>query len=151
MSNSLQPYGLQHARLPCPSVYPGVCSNSCPLSWWCNHCILCHPLLLPPSVFPKIRVFSSELAVCIRRPKYWSFSFSISPSNEYTGLISFRIDWCDLPVSQFESISFLQLGPVLISIYDYWKKHNSDYTDHMVTTARKLKDSYSLEGKLWPI
>ena len=61
-----------------------------------NHLILCHPLLLLPSIFPSIRVFSSELVLCIRWPKYWSFSFSISPSNEYSGLISFRIDWLDL-------------------------------------------------------
>ena len=61
-----------------------------------NHLILCHPLLLPPSIFPSIRVFSNESALCIRWPKYWSFSFSISPSNEYSGLISFRIDWFDL-------------------------------------------------------
>ena len=61
-----------------------------------NHLILCHPLLLPPSIFPSIRVFSNELAFRIRWPKYWSFSFSISPSNEYSGLISFRIDWLDL-------------------------------------------------------
>ena len=61
-----------------------------------NHLILCHPLLLLPSVFPSIRVFSNELALCIRQPKYWSFSFSIGPSNEYSGLISFRIDWFDL-------------------------------------------------------
>ena len=61
-----------------------------------NHLILCHPLLLLPSVFPSIRVFSNELALCIRQPKYWSFSFSISPPNEYSGLISFRIDWFDL-------------------------------------------------------
>ena len=61
-----------------------------------NHLILCHPLLLPPSIFPSIRVFSSESVLCIRWPKYWSFSFSISPSNEYSGLISFRMDWLDL-------------------------------------------------------
>ena len=61
-----------------------------------NHLILCHPLLLPPSIFPSIRVFSSESALRIRWPKYWSFSFSISPSNEYSGLITFRIDWFDL-------------------------------------------------------
>ena len=61
-----------------------------------NHLILCHPLLLLPSIFPSIRVFSNELVLCIRWPKYWSFSFSISPSNEYSGLISFRTDWCDL-------------------------------------------------------
>ena len=61
-----------------------------------NHLILCHPLLFLPSIFPSIRVFSNELALCIRWPKYWSFSFSISPSNEYSGLIFFRIDWFDL-------------------------------------------------------
>ena len=61
-----------------------------------NHLILCHPLLLPPSIFPSIRVFSNESVLRIRCPKYWSFSFSISPSNEYSGLISFRMDWLDL-------------------------------------------------------
>ena len=61
-----------------------------------NHLILCHPLLLPPSIFPSIRVFSNESVLCIKWPKYWSFSFSISPSNEYSGLISFRMDWFDL-------------------------------------------------------
>ena len=93
ISDSLQPHALQHTRLPCPLPTPGVYSNSCPSSqWWTsNHLILCHPLLLP-SVFPSSRVFSSE-SVCIRWPKYWSFSFSISPSNEYSGLISFRTDW----------------------------------------------------------
>ena len=63
-----------------------------------NHLILCHSLLLPPSIFPRIRVFSNESALCIRWPKYWSFSFNISPSNEHTGLISFRMDWLDLAV-----------------------------------------------------
>ena len=75
-------------RLPCPSLYPRVCSNSCPLSWWC-HLILCHLLLLLPSIFPSIRVFSNELAFCIKWPKYQIFS--ISPSNEYSRLISFRM------------------------------------------------------------
>ena len=61
-----------------------------------NHLILCHPLLLLPSIFPSIRVFSNESVLCIRWPKYWSFSFNMSPSNEYSGLISFRMDWLDL-------------------------------------------------------
>ena len=65
-----------------------------------NHLVLCHPLILPPSTFPNIRVFSSESALCIRWPKYWSFSFSISPSSEHSGLIFFRIDWFDLLVVQ---------------------------------------------------
>ena len=97
-----------------------------------NHLILCHPLLLPPSIFPSIRVFSNEAVLCIRWPKYWSFSFNIIPSNEPSGLISFRIDWSDLavqrdsqessPAPQFESISSLALtllhGSTLTSIHD---------------------------------
>ena len=87
MSNSLQPQGLQHARLPCPSPTPRACSNSCPLSWWCHPTISsCRPLLLLPSTFPSIRVFSNKLALHIRWPKYWSFSFSISPPMNIQGL-----------------------------------------------------------------
>ena len=72
-------------------------SNSCPLSWWCHPTIiLCQPLLLPPSVFPSIRVFANESVLCIRWLTYWSFSFRLSPSNEYSGLISFRMDWLDI-------------------------------------------------------
>ena len=73
-----------------------------------NHLILCHPFLLLPSIFPSIRVFSNESPLCIRQPKYWSFSFSISPSNEYPGLISFKIDWLDLLAVQGTFKSFLQ-------------------------------------------
>ena len=97
VSNSLRPHGLQHTRLPCPSPTPGVYSNSCPFESVIpsNHLILCRPLLLPPSNFPRVRVFSNESVFRIRWPKYWSFSFSISPSNECSGLISFRMDWLD--------------------------------------------------------
>ena len=104
------------------------------------HFILCHPLLLLLSGFLSIRVFLNELALCIRWPKDWSLSFSNSPSSEYSGLISFRIDWFDLlavqgtlkssPTPQFESIdSVLSLlyGPALTSIHDYWKNHSFDY------------------------
>ena len=73
-----------------------------------NHLTLCHPLLLPPSIFPSIRVFSNESVLCIRWPKYWSFSFSISPSNEHPGLISFRMDWLDLLAVQGTLKSLLQ-------------------------------------------
>ena len=73
-----------------------------------NHLILCHPLLLPPSIFPSIRVFSNESILCIRWLKYWNFSFSISPSNEYSGLISFRIDWLDLLAVQGTLKSLVQ-------------------------------------------
>ena len=73
-----------------------------------NHLTLCHPLLLPPSIFPSIRVFSNESVICIRWPKYWSFTFSISPSNEYSGLISFRMGWLDLLAVQGTLKSLLQ-------------------------------------------
>ena len=103
-----------------------------------NHLILCHPLLFLPSIFPGIRVFSNEPVLCIRWPKYWSFTFTISPSSEYSVLVSFRMDWFDLlaiqgtlkkessPTPQFKSInssalSFLY-GPTVTSICDYWKK-----------------------------
>ena len=104
-----------------------------------NHLILCCPLLLLPSIFPSIRVFFNESALQFRRPNYWSFSFSCSPSNEYSGLISFRIDWFDLlaiqsqessPTPQLEIISSSVLsliyGPTLTSIHDYWKNHSFD-------------------------
>ena len=95
MSSSLSPHGLQHTRLPCPSPSPGACSNSCPLSP-SIHLILWCPLLLLPSIFSSIRVFFNQLALRIRWPEYWSFSFSISSSSEYSQLISIRIDWFDL-------------------------------------------------------
>ena len=94
MSDFLQPNGPQHARLLCPSRSPGVCSNSCPLSRWCYWTISSsHPLPFLPSVFPSITVFSNELTICIRWPKCWSFSFSIRPSIEHSGFLSFKIDW----------------------------------------------------------
>ena len=91
MSNSLQLHGLQQTRVPCLSTSPGICSNSCPS----NYLILCHSLLLH-SVFPSIRVFSNESVLHIGWPKYWNFSFSVSPSNEYSRLISLRMYWFDL-------------------------------------------------------
>ena len=92
LSNSLRLHGLQHARFPCPSLSPGVCSNSIESVMPSICLILCHPLLLLPSIFPSIRVFSNKSALCIRWPKYWSCSFSKNPSNKYSGFISFRID-----------------------------------------------------------
>ena len=102
------------------------------------HFILCPPLLLPPSIFPSIRVFSNESVLLIRWPKYWSFSFSISPSNEYSGLISFRIDWVDFLAVQGTLKSLLQYHSskasilqcsaffILTSVHDYWKNHSFD-------------------------
>ena len=108
-----------------------------------NHLILCYPLLLLPSIFPSIRVFSNESVLHIRWQKYQSFSFSISPSNEYSGLISFRMDWLDLLAVQGTLKSLLQhhsssinssvlsflYGPTLTFIHDYWKNHNLDQID----------------------
>ena len=107
-----------------------------------NHLILCRPLLLPPSIFPSIRVFPNESVLHVRWPKYWSLSFSVSPSKVYLELISFRIDWFDLlavqgtdsqessPTPQFKSINSLVLSflysPTLTSIHDYWKNHSFD-------------------------
>ena len=97
VSNSLQPHGLQHTRLFCLSPSPGACSlMSIETVMPSTYLVICRPLFLLPSVFPSIRLFSNESVLLIRWPKYWSFSFSISPSSEYSGLISFRIDWFDL-------------------------------------------------------
>ena len=108
-----------------------------------NHLTLCHPLLFLPAIFPSIEVFSNESALPIRCPKYWSFNLSISPSNEHSGLIFFRMDWFNLlavqglsgvfskTLPQFESISSSALSllcdPVLTSVHDYWKNHSFDY------------------------
>ena len=129
---------LQHTRPPCLSPTPGVYSNSCPLSWWCHPTISSSvvPLLLLPSIFPSIRVFSNESVVRIRWPKYWNFS--ISPSNEYSGLI-FRMDWLDLLALQgtqslfqnHSSKASIQCSAffvvaILTSIHDHWKNHGLD-------------------------
>ena len=111
MTDSLRPHGLlQHARPPCPSPTPRAYSNSCSLSQVMpfNDLILCRPLLLPPSIFPSIRVFSNESVLCIRWPKYWSFSFNISLSDGYSGLIFFRMDWLDFLAVQGTLKSLLQ-------------------------------------------
>ena len=109
VSDSLWPHELQHARFPCPSPTPGACSNLRPsLVMPSSHLILCCSLLLLPSIFPSIKVFSNESVFHIRWPKYWSFSFSISPSNEYSGLISFRIALFDLLDVQGTLKSLLQ-------------------------------------------
>ena len=96
VSNSLRPHGQQHTRLPYPSPTRRVHSNSSQMVVPSNHLILHCPLLLLSSVFPSIRVFSSESVPLIKWPKYWSFS----PFNEYSGMISFRMDWLDLPAVQ---------------------------------------------------
>ena len=113
MSISLWPHGQQHASLPWPSPSPGACSiMSTGSVITSKHLILCRPLLLLPSIFPSIRIFSNELTLHIRWPKYWSFSFSISPSNEYSWLISISIDWL---------ISLLSKGTSRVFSSTVWK------------------------------
>ena len=110
VSKSLWPHGLQYVRPPCPSPTLGIYSKfmSIKLVMPSNHLILCRHLVLLPSIFPSIKDFSNESVLHIRWPKYWSFSFSISPSNEHPGLISFRMDWLDLLAVQGTLQSLLQ-------------------------------------------
>ena len=140
MSDSLRPHELQHARLPCPSLYLLEFAQT-HVHWVTDAIQPSRPLSSPSALnLSQHQVFSNELALHIRWPKYWSFSFSISPSNEYSGLISFRTDWLDLlavqgtsPASQFKGISSLALSLfyclALTAIHDYWKNHSFDYTD----------------------
>ena len=138
MSDSLWPHGVQHARLPCPSS-SGFCSNS--PSWSRDVVSSISPLLRPSS--PALSL-SNELAFHNRWPKFWSLSFSISPSNEYSGLISFKIDRFDLLAVQGtiksllpnhnskninSSVLSLLYGSILTSIHDYWKNYSFDYMD----------------------
>ena len=135
------PWTVAH-QLPCPSPTPSVYSNSCPSSWWCHPTISFSvvPFSYCLRSSPASGSFSNESVLPIRSPKYWSFSFSISPSNEYSGLVSLRIDWLDLfavqgtlesyPTPPFKSISSSVLrflyGPILTSIHDYWKNYSFD-------------------------
>ena len=141
MSKSLWPHVLQHARPPCPSSTPGVHLNSLPSSQWCHPVISSSvvPFLLLPSIFPSIRVLSSESALLSRWPNCWSYSFNISPSNEHPVLISFRMDWLDFLAVQ-ETLNSLQHhsskaailwhsflhSPTLTSIHGHWKNHSLD-------------------------
>ena len=154
MSDSLWHHEPQHARPPCPSSTPRVHPNSCSLSQWCHATFSsCRPLVFLPSIFLSNRVFSKESALRIRWLKFWSFSFSIIPSNEHPGLISFRMDWLDLlaiqgtlksllqhqssrdsqkssPTQKIKSINSLALSflssPTLTSIRDHCKNHSLD-------------------------
>ena len=161
LSSSLWPHGLQHAGSSVLhyllELSPIHVHQSVMLS---NHFILCQPLLLLPSIFPSIRVFSNELALRIRQSNYWDFS--ISPSKEYSGLISFRIDWFDLavqgtlessPVLWFKSNSSLALsllyGPTLTSVYNYWKNYSFDNADLCWQSDVFLLPSWKESCSLW--
>ena len=113
MSDSLQPHRLQHTRPPCPSLSSRslLKVTSIKLVMPSNHLIICYPLLLLPSICPSIRVFSNELALPITCPKWWSFNFSISPFNEYSGLVSFRVDWFDHTLAGEGHFTGLSEGP----------------------------------------
>ena len=127
ISDSSRPHELQHARLPCPSPTPGVTQTHVHrVSDTIQPSHLCWSLLLLSSVLPSIRVFSNESVLCIRWPKYWSFSFSISPSNEYSGLISFRMDWLDLLAVHGTLKSLLQHHSSKASIL----RHSAFFTIH---------------------
>ena len=148
VSNFLPLHGPQHARPPCPSPTPRVYSNSCPSSQWfhptISSSVIPFSLCLHKDVFPSIKVRTNESVLRIRWPKYWSFRFSISPSNEYSGLISFKMDWLDLLAAQGTLKSLLQHHSSKVSIiwhsaffmaklsypyhisHDHWKKHSFD-------------------------
>ena len=139
VSDSLQPSGLQRARLPCPSPTPRACSDSCP-SMPSNRLILCHPLLLLPSIFPSIKVFSNKSVLRVRWPEYWSFSFSISPSNEYWGLIFFRMDWLDLLAVQGTLKSLLN---TTVQKHQFFGAQSSLWSrNHMWLLERKKGETY---------
>ena len=136
VSDSLRPHELQHTRPPCPSPSPGVHSDSIELVMPSSHLILCRPLFLLPPIPPSIRVFSNESALRMRRPKYWSLSFSISPSNEHPGLISFRMDLLDLVAVQGTLKSLLQYHSSKASIL----RHSASFTV-------QLSHPYTITGK----
>ena len=138
MSDSLWPHESQHTRPPCPSPTPGVYSNLMFIEsvMPSSHLILCHHHLLLSPIPPSIRVFSNESTLCIRWPKYWSFNFNISPSNEHPGLISFRMDWVDLLAVQGTLKSLLQHHSSKASIL----RHSAFFTI-------QLSHTYMTNGK----
>ena len=149
VSDSLWGHGLQHARLPCPSLFPGICAYSSSLSQRCHPMILfsVNNLLLLPSIFPRIRIFSNESALWIRWPKYWSFS--ISPSNEYSGLISFGVfDVFDLFAVQRTLKNLLQHHNSKASVLQY-SVFRVQLSHPYVTTGNVIALTYGLLLVKW--
>ena len=154
MSNSLGPHGLQHARLPCPSPTLRVCSDSSPLSWWCHPTISSSvvPFSSCPQSFPASGCFQMiHSALCIRWPKYWSFSINTSPSNEYPGLISFKMDWLDFHAVQ-GTLKSLQHHSLKASIL----RHSAFFTVQLshpyMTTGKTIAlTRWTFVGKVSPL
>ena len=144
MSNSLLPHGLLHVRFPCPSPSPGVCSNSHPLCWWWHPTPSCSVALFFPCFqsFPASGSFSKSQFFAFRCPKYWNFCFSISPSNEYWGLISFRIDWFDLLSVQGTLKSLLQHYSLKASILWHSTFFMVQLSHPYMTTGKSDRFSY---------
>ena len=140
MSDSLRPHGLQHASLPCPITNSQSLLKLMPIESVMppNHLILCRPLLLPPSIFPMIRVFSNESVLCNRWPKYCSFSISIRPSNEYSGLIS-RIDWFDLLAVQGLMVSRCISRCIIKNMYSDHEYNNVLNTEVLFQIRKESK------------
>ena len=139
-SDSLQPHGQQHARFPALTNSQSLLKLMSIMSVRpSNHLILCRPLLLPPSILPSISVFSNESVLHIRRPKYWSFSFSISPSKEHSGLISFTMDWLDLLAVQGTLKSLLQHHSAKPSILQCSAFFIVQLSHTYMTTGKKKK------------
>ena len=145
---TLRAHEAQPARPPCPSPTPGVYSNP----WMVmpsNHLILCHPLILLPPIPPSFRVFSNESTLCMRWPKYWSFSFNMSPSNEHPGLISFRMDWLDLLAVQGTLKSFLQHHSSKASIFLHSAFFTVQLSHSYMTTGKTIAlTSWTFVGKV---
>ena len=140
MSDSVRPHELQHTRPPCPSPTPRVYSNSCPLSQWCHPAISSSvvPFSSCPPIPPSIRVFSNDSTLHMRWPKYWSFSFSVSPSNEHLGLTSFRMDWLDLLAVQGTLKSFLQHHSSKASIFQHSAFFTVQFSYPYMTTRKTI-------------
>ena len=147
VSDYLWSHGLQHARPPCPSTTPRVYPNSCPLSRWCHATIWSSvvPFSSCPLSFPASWSFQIESALHIRRPKYWSFSFNISPSNEHPGLISFRMDWLDLLAVQGTLKSLLQHHSSKASILQHSTFFSVQLSHSYMTTGKIIACSHHLQ------
>ena len=142
---------MQHTRLPYPLPSPRACSNSCPSSWWCHPTISPSVVPFSSSIFPSFRVFSNESVLHIRWPKYWSFIFNISPSSEYSGWISFRMDWLDLLAVQGTLRSLLQYHSSKASILPCSAFFMVQLSHPFMTTGKSIAlTRWTFAGKVKP-